>query len=134
MDADHERETAWLIERYHNSRIHYFDGSPRQGVHSADFSAAWNEKADAAIRFAREQDAAVVLARCLGGIGRVAEHAFPPTNTRAPEDRVNPGDAAIEAVSQAYSAGWLDAIQRKPWDDMHDWLALQAQEYARGKP
>jgi hypothetical protein len=39
-----------------------------------------------------------------------------------------------EALARAFHDGWLDAINRQPWEDMHDWLALTAADYARADP
>lgn len=60
-------ETGWVIERYLHSVQHYWGG------HDAN---DWRLSADEAIRFAREQDGAVILAYTLEGIGRVAQHMW----------------------------------------------------------
>lgn len=60
-------ETGWLIERYVNGELRYWCGR------SAD---NFLPKNDEAIRFARAEDAGVVLAWLCGGMGRVAEHMW----------------------------------------------------------
>lgn len=57
--------TYWCIERYINSKVHYFTGNPRN---------YWSEKHDDALRFARSQDGECFLVWQLEGQGRIAEH------------------------------------------------------------
>ena len=65
-------DTAWLIERKYNSVTHYFSGY----VDTYEVMAAFRSDADAALRFARSEDAALFLKRFLSGIGSVHEHAW----------------------------------------------------------
>jgi len=66
---DEQYHPGWLIERHVNSDLRYWDGR-RIGAESFVASA------DDAVRFARECDAATVLAWCFEGNGRVAEHVW----------------------------------------------------------
>ena len=72
--------TGWLIERYYNGALHYWNGRPLDtswvaAKDSADInSGAWSEKHSDAIWFADEGSAAIVLSWALGGVGRVAQH------------------------------------------------------------
>jgi hypothetical protein len=59
--------TGWLIERYNNSMLTFWCGHKPE-----DFRA----DVDNAIRFAREEDAAIVLSWLCNGNGRVAEHQW----------------------------------------------------------
>ena len=60
-------EKGWLIERHINSELRYWCGHAAE-----DFRP---QHADA-VRFAREEDANIVLAWLCKGVGRVAEHAW----------------------------------------------------------
>ena len=72
-------KTGWLIERYVNSELRYWCG------HTAD---DFRPKHDLAIRFARYDDASIVLARLCEGNGRVAEHMWCDPPKRTLEDAV----------------------------------------------
>lgn len=61
------KETAYVIERSYNSVVHYWDGTSAQGFLADD---------TAAVRFARETDAAVVLRDMLTGLGCVRLHEW----------------------------------------------------------
>jgi hypothetical protein len=63
-------EFAWVIERYHNSRLLYWAGWPETSAY------AWSPDNLKAVRFLREEDATGVLVRCLDGNGRVAQHGW----------------------------------------------------------
>lgn len=73
-------QSGYLIERYYNGALHYWNGRPRDAAwtNSSDATdadtAAWTPKADGAVWFSNSDSAAVVLSWCLGGVGRVAEH------------------------------------------------------------
>ncbi len=58
---------GWVIERYINNELRYWGGR------AVDNFTAKNEEA---IRFAREEDARLVLAWICGGQGRAAEHMW----------------------------------------------------------
>lgn len=60
-------EIGWCIERQINSDLRYWGG--RAANH-------FTPKHDEAIRFARQEDANIVLAWLCDGQGRVAEHAW----------------------------------------------------------
>lgn len=59
--------TGWLIERYINNELRYWGGR------AADH---FTPKYDEAIRFARDEDANLVLAWLCNGLGRVAQHMW----------------------------------------------------------
>jgi len=61
------KETAYVIERSYNSVVHYWDGSGVQGFLADEM---------AAVRFAREVDAANVLRDMLTGLGCVRLHEW----------------------------------------------------------
>lgn len=79
---------GWLVERYYNGALHYWNGRPRDsgwvsGGDATDINkGAWTEKPADAIWFADEASAAVVLSWALGGTGRVAEHIVLAKDTR----------------------------------------------------
>lgn len=76
--------TAWLIESY--ARV---DGAP---LYWEGFG--WTHDANAAVRFARERDAAKIIARLeLGGRGRPVEHAW--MSADAPRERRYGDDKTI---------------------------------------
>jgi len=58
---------GWVIERYVNGELRYWCG---RGI--ADFRPEHDE----AIRFAREEDAAIVLSWLCDGQGRAAQHGW----------------------------------------------------------
>lgn len=60
-------ETAWLIEAYKFSVLHYWTGDV--GI--------WSEDVSQAIQFARHRDAEAMLTWHLKGAGRVVEHMWP---------------------------------------------------------
>lgn len=60
-------ERGWVIERYINSELHYWDGRGRD---------PWTPKHEDAIRLARQQDAEMILSWQLNGQGRTAEHTW----------------------------------------------------------
>jgi hypothetical protein len=64
-----QRESGWLIERYINGQLRFWDG---RYIDDRGFVVSSGE----ATRFSREEDAAVVLAWLLGGHGRAAEHVW----------------------------------------------------------
>lgn len=66
-DAINNEESGWVIERYVNSSICYWEGR------SPDGFIPDNAKA---IRFSREVDASIVLAWLCGGNGKVSEHMW----------------------------------------------------------
>lgn len=56
---------------------------------------------------------------------------FAPTEPAAPSHRTaGEWRARREEVAQAWVAGFLNGVRRQPWDDMHDWAALTARDYA----
>ena len=65
-------DTAWLIERKYNSETMYFSGH----VETYEVMSAFRPDADAAMRFARREDAAIFLKHFLSGIGSVHEHVW----------------------------------------------------------
>lgn len=79
-------DQGYLIERYYNGRLHYWYGRPLGCASVAHKDArdldngAWVDKAQDAIWFADEGSACAVLAWCLGGVGRVAQHAMVTLN------------------------------------------------------
>lgn len=66
-DATAATESAFVIERYHNSIVEYWNGR------FVD-ARGWETVHESALRFARREDADRVLAWLLDGGGRVAEH------------------------------------------------------------
>lgn len=58
---------GWLIERHVNSELRYWCGRAPDN---------FLPKHDEAIRFARAEDANIVLAWLCGGVGRTAEHLW----------------------------------------------------------
>ena len=71
---------GWLIERYFNGRLHYWNGRPANSNWLGKSNAtnlddgAWTEKPEDAIWFADEASAFGVLSWALGTVGRVAQH------------------------------------------------------------
>lgn len=78
--SEKQDEYGWVIERYIYSRLHYWNAGSGGGGRSDGFT----DRHEDAVRFCREEDAAIVLARICGSIGRVARHAWIST---APETR-----------------------------------------------
>ena len=39
-----------------------------------------------------------------------------------------------DAIADAIILGFLHGVGRQPWNDMHDYIAVSALDYARGKP
>lgn len=70
VTAAPERQSGWVIERYINSELFYWEGR------STD--RHWSRDHNDAIRFARAQDAGIILAWLLDGQGRAAEHVWTP--------------------------------------------------------
>lgn len=72
-------KSYWLIERHINDTLYYWSvGQPslsRRAQHYGSRLDGWCTDPDAAVRFARREDAGIVLNR-LGGNGRVAEHMW----------------------------------------------------------
>lgn len=62
-------QVGWVIERYHNSTLFYWNGRSSDGF-TGDIKEA--------IRFARDADASTVLGWLLDGHGRVAQHMWCP--------------------------------------------------------
>jgi hypothetical protein len=60
-------QAAWVVERYTNGRLEYFQG---RGADS------WTYKNDDAMRFAREQDAQRACGWLCNDMGRAAEHMW----------------------------------------------------------
>lgn len=65
-----DRETAWLVERHYNSTLHYYCPGPGAGW------IPWTTEANAAMRFARREDAELALHHLCDDVGRVAEHMW----------------------------------------------------------
>ena len=65
-----DEEVGYVIERHLYSVLHYWTG------HSLGTTAAWSPKPDDAIRFARAEDAAIVLGWLLAGEGNVTQHLW----------------------------------------------------------
>lgn len=76
-----EREIGWLIEKHINSELRYWDG---RFTDDRAFTTNHSE----AVRFARQEDASIVLGWLLGGIGRVAQHGWDRS-----DDKSNPDTA-----------------------------------------
>jgi hypothetical protein len=71
------KETGWVIERHVNGTLKYWNGKPhRDGVDRNARDGAFHYDHMEAIRFAREEDASIVLAWLCDGMGRVAEHSW----------------------------------------------------------
>lgn len=60
-------EVGWVIERYVNSQLTYWCGRRGEDFHPENHEA---------VRFARQEDAARVLAWLCGGNGRSAQHMW----------------------------------------------------------
>lgn len=69
-------ETGWLVERYWNGTLVYWTGKPMKTSYGPDIKTGWSKDANEALRFAREEDAWVVLSWSLDSEGRVAQHIF----------------------------------------------------------
>jgi hypothetical protein len=65
-------ETGYVIEKHINSVLHYWDGH----YVKVSESKGWSPKHEDAIRFARFEDASIVLAWLLGGEGNVVSHLW----------------------------------------------------------
>lgn len=63
------KDFGWVIERHFNSELRYWGG---RGTKPKSFT----NKDTEAIRFSREEDAALVLSWCFDGNGRVALHGW----------------------------------------------------------
>ena len=81
-----QHETAWVIERYWHSELQYFTGDVFQ-VRDVNTTGAFDRDHLKAMRFARAEDAALVLSRWLDGLGRVAEHIWLPKPDPAHEQK-----------------------------------------------
>ena len=66
---DTKQEIGWLIERHTNSTLEYWTGRGTEG-------SGWTRESNEACRFARFEDASVVLSWLLDGNGRVVEHMW----------------------------------------------------------
>lgn len=62
-------EKGWVIERYLNSKLYYWEGERLDDVGFVTDHAR-------ALRFARQEDASKVLSWLLNANGRVAEHVW----------------------------------------------------------
>lgn len=62
-----EDERGWVIERYIHSRLHYWAGRNAED---------WRTGNEDALRFARRDDAELMLNYHCDGIGRTAEHVW----------------------------------------------------------
>ena len=71
--SEQVEELAWVIERYYYSRLEYWACT---NDYKPNDATAFRADHLAAIRFAREQDAAMVLSALLNNQGRVAEHMW----------------------------------------------------------
>lgn len=60
---------GFLIERYFNSELRYWNGRSTAAI-------GFTPKHGEACRFARHEDAAIVLSWLLDGNGKVAEHSW----------------------------------------------------------
>lgn len=88
-DLTPRAEVGVVIERHINSELRYFNGRFLD-------DRGFVPKHEEAIRFAREEDAVVILAWLLGGRGRVAEHIWRDT-TLLPTASPAPADSDIAA-------------------------------------
>lgn len=77
------KESGWLIEREMNGSLHYWTGRVDDMRTSGNISnnhaigiSLWSRESLDALRFARRQDAEVILYRLCAGVGRVAEHGW----------------------------------------------------------
>jgi len=86
--TDKKRESAWLIERYHNSDIEYWNGRGTEKPYGGQ-QYPWVRGANDALRFARYEDAAIVLSWLLDARGRVAEHVWMGTDPSATTEKTN---------------------------------------------
>lgn len=64
------RESGWVIERHFNGELRYWNGR------FSDPAKGFVPDHEKAVRFARQVDAAIVLAWLLDGNGRTAEHIW----------------------------------------------------------
>lgn len=83
MNTDAKRESAWVIERYLHSVLYYWTGQvfgKDSGNHTyfdrTALDSGFATDPNNALRFARAEDATIILARFLEGNGRVAEHVW----------------------------------------------------------
>ena len=65
-------ETGWLIERWINNKLHYWNA----GALGHERRDGFTDLVDYAVRFASEKDATTVLYRVCAGQGRVAQHTW----------------------------------------------------------
>lgn len=77
-----DRESGWVIERFLFSELHYWTGDVFSLAVDGDLfsrrylDAGFKTDPNAALRFSRRQDAAMILRRLLADNGRVAEHIW----------------------------------------------------------
>jgi hypothetical protein len=69
-------ERGWVVEKHINGVLHYWNGRACFSLGQLQRGAWWTTAHADAIRFARQEDAAVVLSWLLDGEGRVAEHLW----------------------------------------------------------
>lgn len=65
-------ELGWVIERYINDRLHYWNAGSGMNGRTDGFT----DRHEDAVRFCRQEDASMVLFRICGGQGRVAQHSW----------------------------------------------------------
>ena len=117
-----DRELGFVIEKYINGELVYWHG--RTGAY------VWTAKHDEAIRFARAEDASVVLAWLLNGEGRVTEHMWvraalaapKPEPAAAVDPRTVSDEQLLEAIAEAMNEWSTCVVCDRPNDDDHDSL------------
>lgn len=67
-------EPAFVIERWMYSELYYWTGDVTDPQNS---NSAFHQKFEKAMRFARAEDAAIILSRFLHGQGKVSKYLFP---------------------------------------------------------
>lgn len=65
-------QLGWVIERHINNRLHFWNA----GALGHGRKDGFTDLIDDAVRFAREEDASIVLFHVCDGQGRVAEHSW----------------------------------------------------------
>jgi hypothetical protein len=69
-------KNGWLIERWYGDVLHYWNAGNCGGRNDGTVESMFTPTHEDAVRFARKQDAEVILYRLLRGEGRVVEHIW----------------------------------------------------------
>lgn len=91
-ERDRQAENGWLIERYINNQLHYWNAGALGKGRKDGFTSEVND----AVRFSREEDASIVLFHICDGQGRVAGHTW---MERAAQPSAEPTRDLVHPVS-----------------------------------